>query len=740
MNQIILVLLFPIYVLSQSTTTSSSTTTTLIECAENQIFIPAEGKCINECPDGQHYDTATKECKTTVYYQGELSQLTSSTFHMAQSCQEKRQSNKNSYYTLNQHITNIKAFELVFKDIISEDKLNLQTRLAETATKYIKKRTDIFKRYNENINQFSKDFKTLFNAKDNSDKEVQFLGKQYKESDLAKEEIMQTYELQKNLLLHKKNFNNELSGFYKKYYDQFANIEKRILLGMNTQKRHLITLGKTEAKDKHKMCWMLWPAKSYRCWAYKTEFKNAFTLNPLKNHYYNDSDPSNKNDKSTWEQIASMYPSLQQNKFNLIDYPVKKNFLPGLSSLSWWHPESSLAKHARSRYERIFQDHAAAVNPFASAFKQTIFHDRFVFAFRRKKTKMHSENFFKQLISSYEKGFKENLSIFKSNDDEYIDPELSIKKKCLKSQDNKECENFNSTKKHVVSKALQLFFLYSNHNDKNLKVDATPDTNSLAQDWKIYKSAHDSKRVAFFKKISEALYQSYDTFKLLGSEEWYQDSIKCINGVQEDLATIQDSPYQGGGFYSGTGSKFNTNLISSSNFDFSSSDDFSSFSDKKFRRSPRSSKKRNASSNSIVKKSNSSSGSFSRNIKAIYGKKLSNKTHQSHTSSEKSHSTNKDTSQALNTSNKQNRTTRSGRSHSSSGSSYGSKSRNSSWLDDLESKSRQRNKGGVALAKNASKRTPSSLRSKGIKSRSSSLFKKITDTYVESAYPTLFAE
>ncbi len=444
------------------TETSSTTTTTLIQCAEDEIYIPNHeagimGTCQKECKEEEYWDEELKKCKPYSEYQANLEILENKKFHKAPTCQNLNGPEiREEYYQLNKQIAYIKGFELTFNEIKSNDRMNLQKRLTELVKSFKDRRKNIFNNYNQKLKSFKTSYNNLFQAKIDGSDEKSFLGKTVKESELAINRINLTFTLQEELLRIKQGFHRELKDFYYSYYNSFSDIEERVLLGMRSDKKKFVVLGKNKGKDYSTNCKpiFLWSVKSRNCWSYRIEHKenNSF-FSLLKNFKFHDFNPNSTEENkytTVWNEAEKYYGQINENnkKMYLLDYPLRKTSNRDLVN----------AKHVHRIHKNRGNNYDAGKD-----FK-------FVLGDRHQSNSKDLLEFFIELKKDYNSSFDEIRESYKndsyaSNGNVYfLDPELSIKNICYNDnlsadQRNKHCNRIEETKDHIVGRALELFFL-----------------------------------------------------------------------------------------------------------------------------------------------------------------------------------------------------------------------------------------------------------------------------------------
>ncbi len=734
-------------------------------CSKGFTYSHERDKCEKACDAGTKRNPFTGQCKPIEFVEKDVGQKITRNFLLGASCSTNTPEHRYASEMLHKDTTNIFGFENLFKSAMARDRFDLMKDLKDLLTNTQKtgmlaKRNNITIEFNKEILDWRKNYFLLVNAKNDSSETVTFLGKDYKESELANIATnpgnIEQYLLDEELIKIKNRFYKKMNTFYKEYYTRFQAIQKAAASQSSHNSDYKI--GHPGEKCKKK----LWRNKDIKhCWSHKIQVKNTSTyFDKLKDYefiYKSDLGTKTQDAKMSLYDLIFSYDNFKtSNGFSLknnyfVDFPFDYKMYNKITYSDWnkWDEKKN------NTYGFLL-------------FKS----DRYTLESSKKPT------LFKDLLTHYGQKTQRTARLsplHNVNEKLYIYPELGVTKGCLSSTNYSEshkCYKSASVMKNVVAKTMKYFFLYSNNSKKSNLEDmfqgtVAPDSAHVLGDFDLYQYDPTNNRGIFFSEISSALARARNSYKTLGSEEYKNDSLKCIKTIIEKLGgadgvgngfdrELSDNPNatNSGNQINSTASNSrsvigsinrNSNSAGSGTFGASSTtSQGSSQSNLTSNSSTRSGSSANQ-SDSDNQYSIQTANAGSQNGEAVNAGSLDNSIASNNGNDNNTSSSNSIAHSGSSSSGTNDRSTSSTQRDSNNsysarkGSSRSSRSNtNSGFFDGLPTHATANSAGGIRSTSRGPANTHAGLRARGLKGAHSALFKKITDVYVESAYPTIF--
>ncbi len=759
------------------------------DCDEENGFLysPERKKCEKECEAGQQRDPVTGRCETVALIDRNQNNKFVRNFHVGESCSTNTPEHRQASAQLHKDTVDIYAFENLFALSTGRDRFDLLKDLNELIDgnsslvnkSMQKKRNRITSHFNEQLRLWRESFTNLSTAKITGKGIKRFLNKNYEEAELARRAIdpasTEQYELSIKLIEIKNGFYSQMYRFYERYYNAFEKIQKNSAgQNSNSHRFRMGSLGEAGKKCKN---WGLFKSDTKVCWSHQLEVKNKpgffdflkeYKFLPTEKLIAETADLSGQEITAYDLIFSSSYTNFQLPEFKkhtyFYDFPLhehNKNFTP--KGWELWN------ENRGNKYNSF--DGRSAIPTYLSG-EQLAY---FLNMSPKKRIRLKGTEkglILKYLLENYDENFVKRATgpeFSSTHNTLYTYPELGIIKECVTKEkvgSEHKCYKTQQIMHNITAKTMKFFFLYSNNNKaKDLKGmfwgTLAPNNTGLST-FSNYKYLESNNRGIFFDEVANALSRARESYKLLSSSDYFNSSKACVEKFIEDLTT--DTPPGGtevsnqnpnqnpGGVNSNTennnlnspgilrgainqrsGVNGRSGTFASSN----SSNNSRSTNSRSAANSGKSSQQANGDNQysiANVKSAGANSKPINNGAQSLAnsGKGSNSLKSVTHSGSNNSQA-NAQTNNANRDSNNSYNTNRRGRSRSGRNGSNSS----SGLFGGLAHASAQ-SAGGVRSSSRRPANTNAGLRARGLKGAHSALFKKITDVYVDSAYPTIF--
>jgi len=598
----------------------------------------------------------------------------------------------------------------------------------------------------------------------------------------------------------KNKFYSDMYEFYENYYSKFR--EKQKLAANQSTHNSQIKFGPHASKRCKGGGVLGFRKDVRNCWSHRLEVNSANAFQALKDYKFNyreDLVESTKDQElSIYEHIFSYDHfkadnGFQENKNYFIDFPANEN----LAKNHWkdWNKNkgNNFGVPLALRVARGAVSGGIGFigqNSNRSKIKSSDYKDFFKDLLATYESTSHNtaQEVKGILNSNFSNSGLQSDDLSSAINNSFIYPELGVKTKCLPGSaeyESEKCKKSVSIQRNIIAKTMKYFFLYANNSKKdNLadmfegRIESGPQS---IENFDKYEYTSPNNRGLFFGEISHALVRARDSYKYLRSPEYFDSSVRCIKEIMakfdKNEPIISDSDNNTDQQFNQENSNNSNTSSSAGNFvvtDSSGGSNPSQFvnrdgSNTNFGSGTYSVDSNNGSTQNLGANSSTGSSNTSSNLAASSQDQSANGDQSSIAATIGSASTNSNaidnpdttanTISSANTlasssgatqSSQSNNSTRNGRTRAgnnntystSKGSSRSSRSSgnrsNSSLFANLPSHSARNSKTGGVSASRRPANTNAALRARGLKGPHSGLFKKITDVYVENAYPTIF--